>query len=140
MRTIKHIVVSLLIPAIAVTLVLAAPPGAFAGMQSDSYAINTDVISGGGGVMTSGSYQLQSTIGQPSPLLDQIDPPFSTTYDLYPGFWYTISAISPDCTDLSTFAAAFGTLDGDADYNLSCDLDTDGDVDGRDLSDFIAGL
>ena len=28
-------------------------------------------------------------MGQPSPLMDPAAPPWSTNYDLYPGFWYT---------------------------------------------------
>ncbi len=139
MKTIKSIAVLLLIPVIASTLVLALAPRAFAGMQSSSYAITTAVVSGGGGAMTSPSYTMQSTIGQPSPLMDQIDPPYSTTYDLYPGFWYTMET-GPVCVDLAAFAAAFGSLDGDGNYNISCDLNSDDDVDGSDLHDFIAGL
>ena len=129
----------LLVLVFAVGLVLAAPPEAFGGMESDSYAITTAVVSGGGGVMTSGSYQLQATIGQSSPLLDQADPPYSTTYDLYPGFWYTMET-GPFCVDLAAFAASFGSLDGDGNYSFSCDFAGDGDVDGSDLSAFIAGL
>ncbi len=140
MKTIKSIAVLLLIPVIASTLVLALAPGAFAGMQSGSYAITTAVVSGGGGAMTSPSYTLQATIGQPSPLLDQTDPPYSTTYDLYPGFWYTLSGTSPVCADLAAFAAAFGSLDEDLNFNIYCDIDSDGDVDGSDLSEFITGL
>ena len=40
----------------------------------------------------SAGYQFQSAIGQPSPLMDQDAPPYSTLYDLYPGFWYTLDA------------------------------------------------
>ena len=139
MKKLKNYLILLIITGFAVGLVLTAVPGAFGGMQSDSYAITTDVISGGGGAMTSGSYSLQSTIGQPSPLLDQVAPPYSDVYDLYPGFWYTMET-GPVCVDLAAFAASFGSLDGDGNYNISCDLDSDGDVDGDDLHDFIAGL
>ena len=140
MKKLKNYLILLIITGFAVGLFLTAVPGAFAGMQSDSYAITADVVSGGGGAMTSDSYQLQSTIGQPSPLMDQIDPPYSTNYDLYPGFWYTLSATGPVCVDLAAFAASFGSLDGDVNYSFSCDLDSDDDVDGDDLHDFIAGL
>ena len=139
MKKLKNYLILLIITGFAVGLFLTAVPGAFGGMQSDSYAITTDVVSGGGGTMTSGSYQLQSTIGQPSPLLDQVAPPYSDVYDLYPGFWYTMET-SPDCADLAAFAASFGSLDGDLNFNISCDLNSDGDVDGSDLSDFITGL
>ncbi len=139
MKKLKDCLILLIITGFAVILVLAATPEAFAGMQSGSYAITTAVVSGGGGAMTSPSYTMQSTIGQPSPLMDQIDPPYSTTYDLYPGFWYTMET-GPVCVDLAAFAAAFGSLDGDGNYNISCDLNSDDDVDGSDLHDFIAGL
>ena len=139
MKKIKRCSMPLLVLVFAVGLVLAAPPEAFGGMESDSYAITTAVVSGGGGSMASDNYQLQSTIGQPSPLLDQAAPPYSDVYDLYPGFWYTIET-GPVCVDLAAFAAAFGSLDGDGNYDISCDLNSDGDVDGSDLSAFIAGL
>jgi len=139
MKKLKNCLILLIITGFAVILVLAATPEAFAGMQSGSYAITTAVVSGGGGAMTSPSYTLQATIGQPSPLLDQVDPPYSTTYDLYPGFWYTLET-GPVCVDLAAFAAAFGSLDGDGNYSFSCDFAGDGDVDGDDLSAFIAGL
>ena len=139
MKRLKHSSIPLLVLIFAISLMLAAAPGAFCDMESSSYAITTDVVSGGGGTMTSNSYQLQATIGQPSPLMNPTTPPYSASYDLYPGFWYTLET-GPICANLAAFAAAFGTLDGDADYNLSCDLDTDGDVDGGDLSNFIAGL
>jgi hypothetical protein len=140
MKKLKSCLIPLIITGLVVCLVLVLAPAAFCGMQSSSYAITTTVVSGGGGAMTSSSYNLQATIGQPTPLLDQADPPYSTTYDLYPGFWYTLSATSPVCADLAAFAAAFGSLDGDLNFNIFCDLNSDGDVDGSDLSEFIAGL
>ncbi len=63
----------------------------FAEMVSPNYRIATSVLSGGGTRMNSISYQGSATIGQPSPLMDTQDPPFSDFYDLYPGFWYTIA-------------------------------------------------
>jgi hypothetical protein len=140
MKKIENCLIPLFVLVLSVGLVLALAPGAFAGMQSGSYAITTAVFSGGGGSMTSDSYSLHATIGQPTPLLDQAGPPYSTTYDLYPGFWYTLSATSPVCADLAAFAAAFGALDGDLNFSFSCDLNSDGDVDGSDLIEFIAGL
>jgi hypothetical protein len=62
----------------------------FGGMASRNYHIQTTVVSGGGGFMESASYRVDSTVAQPSCLMDQDDPPYSTSYDLYPGFWYTI--------------------------------------------------
>jgi len=77
-------------------LFLVSNPGndAIAQMQSEHYRIPTSVMSGGGGPMNSGSgtYQLNGTMGQPSPLMDAADPPYSLSYDLYPGFWYALGA------------------------------------------------
>jgi hypothetical protein len=39
------------------------------------------------------SYQLNTTLGQPSPLISENQVPSSTNYDLYPGFWYTTKPI-----------------------------------------------
>ncbi len=108
-------------------------------MQSSSYTITADVVSGGGGVLSSPTYRLKSTIGQPTPLMDQAAPPYSTSYDLYPGFWYTIET-GPLCVDIAVFAASFGSLEEDINYNPVCDMDLDGDVDGIDIVDFITGL
>ena len=62
----------------------------FASMTSQSYKIPTSVLSSGGNVMSSTSFQLESTLGQPSPLMDPDDTPISENYRLFPGFWYTI--------------------------------------------------
>ncbi len=139
MKKMKNCLISLLILFLAVGLVLAAAPGVFGGMQGGSYAITADVVSGGGGTMASESYQLQSTIGQPTPIMDQEEPPYSTSYNLYPGFWYTLET-GPACVNLAVFAASFGSVNGDINYSLSCDLDGDDDVDGSDLVDFMADL
>ena len=112
---------------------------AIAGMSSDNYTITTSVLSGGGAPMGSGSYQTNSTLGQSSPLIDPAEPPGSVNYDLYPGFWYTLEAGMTGCENLSSFAAAYGAVSADLNYNSQCDFDVDGDIDGSDLSDFIAG-
>lgn len=92
-------------------------PGAGAAqMESDNYRIPTSVLSGGGGSSSSSSYQLQGTLGQPSPLMDPADPPYSDGFALYPGFWYTLI---PACL---------------------YDLDDDGDVDGQDLAELAQGF
>ena len=84
----------------------------YAGMESTHYSIPTSVLSGGGTPMTSSSFQTNGTIGQPSPL----NPGLSTTFEVNPGFWYTLSK-----------------------SNCIWDIfnDNDGDVDGVDLYRFI---
>lgn len=59
-------------------------------MNSSSFRVSSAVVSGGGAFAGSANYQLNGSIGQPAPLMDSLDPPFSDNYDLYPGFWYTI--------------------------------------------------
>jgi len=81
---------------------------------SASFRSPVQVFSSGGGSLNSSNYSTQSTMGQSSPLMDPGDPPFSSSYDLYPGFWYAITA---------------GGCPGDY-YG-------DGDVDGLDLYYFI---
>ena len=56
-------------------------------MSSGSYAINWDVIGGGGEPADSANYAIRSTIGQPA-----AESSFSTSYGLWSGYWY--SAIS----------------------------------------------
>jgi len=104
----------------------------FPGMQSTNFKIPTSHFSGGGGAMSSTDFRLQSSAGQSSPLMDADNPPGSSSYELYPGYWYTLDAGLADC-DLVAFAAAFGSLNGDVNYSLVCDFDGDGDVDGGDL-------
>ena len=125
---------------------------AIAEMGSENYSIPTSVLSGGGAPMSSGSYQTNSTLGQSSPLIDPADPPDSTNYDLYPGFWYTLegSVQQNDCpgnfdgdgdvdgSDLATFAADFGRTDCDTGELCEGDFDGDNDVDGSDLAVFAA--
>lgn len=89
----------------------------FADMESESYRITTSTLSGAGGGMGSSNYQTDSTLGQSSPLMDPSNPPYSDSYGLYPGFWYTLGFV------------------------LECgfDLDGDGDVDGKDLAEVADG-
>jgi len=91
----------------------------FAGMESDNYRIPTSVFSGGGAPSGSTNYQTNSTLGQPSPLMDPSDPPFSPNYNLEPGFWYTVK-VEPVNECEGDFAPA------------------DGDVDGSDLAELVA--
>ena len=123
-------------------LLLALP--AHAAMSSANYRITTTVMSGGGGTMGSSSYALTGTLGQPSPLIDPLDPPFSTSYEMLTGFWYTIGGAgisncpadlnadgSVDEDDLEMLADRFGqTL-------VSVDTDGDWDMDGSDLYEMV---
>lgn len=65
-------------------------PTAYA-LQSDRYCIPSAILSGGGQLVTSQSYQTETTIGQPSPLIEQRL--LSEHYALYPGFWHTMGAM-----------------------------------------------
>ena len=85
-------------------------------MESENYKIPTSVFSGGGMPAGSTNYQTDSTLGQPSPLMQGDQNPYSDNYDNYPGFWYTVKG-----TDVCEF-----------------DFDGDKDVDGSDLAEFIA--
>ena len=121
---------------LAFLLCLAQPTGAQ--MQSSTYRIPTSTVSSGGSPMSSESYNANATVGQPSPLMDSTAPPWSANYDLYPGFWYTLEAGMARCDNLSSFAPAYGSVSSDFNYKSQCDFDVDGDIDGSDLSDFIA--
>lgn len=126
--------------------------GAVAEMGSENYRIPISVMSGGGAPMESTSYQTDSTVGQPSPLMDPANPPGSTNYDLYPGFWHTVElgvVVDPcegdfdhdgdvDGSDLAVFAADFGRTDCDTGEECEGDFDLDDDVDGSDLAVFAA--
>ncbi len=106
-----------------------------AGMASANFQITTSVFSGGVSPMASENFKNNSTLGQPSPIMDPEDPPWSSAYDLYPGFWYTLEA-GTGCDNLAAFAAAFGHVSGDAGYCPVCDSEPDGDVDGEDLAQY----
>jgi len=120
-------------------------------MSSDNFRIPTSVVSGGGTPMSSTSFRVNQTIGQPSPLMDPLDPPYSADYDLYPGFWYTAipedvelcegdfdSDNDVDGSDLAIFAADFGRTDCATGPQCEGDFDDDDDVDGSDLAKFAS--
>ncbi|MEE4111942.1 MAG: hypothetical protein V2I40_03945 [Desulfobacteraceae bacterium] len=101
---------------LALPVVIFISPFVMAGMSSLNYRIPTTVMSGGGGPMASTDYGMTGTVGQPSPLNDDpLFPPFSDNYEMLTGFWYTLAA-GGGCT---------------------YDHDTDRDVDGVDLAEFI---
>ena len=115
-----------------------------AGMSSSNYRITTSVMSGGGGPMSSSNHALTGTLGQPSPLIDPLDPPFSTRYEMLTGFWYTIggAAISNCPADLNTD----GSVDEDdlqmladrfGQTVVAVDADGDLDMDGNDLYEMV---
>jgi hypothetical protein len=58
--------------------------------SSPNFTIRSSVLSGGGGDMGSANFNLLSTAGQSTPLMNQDELPFSMSWDLYPGFWYTV--------------------------------------------------
>ena len=134
---------------LALGFILVFAGGALCEMSSENYSIHTSVMSGGGTPMESTRYQTNPTLGQPSPVMNSADPPYSTNYDLYPGFWYTVAAEPVDTcegdfdndgdvdgSDLATFAADFGRTDCTGD--CEGDFDGDNDVDGSDLAVFAA--
>ena len=97
-----------------IALILIFTSNASAEMASENYRINSNVQSAGGLPAVSANYRTNSTTGQPSPLMDPLEPPISDTFDLYPGFWYAV--MGPKCES---------------------DYDGDGDVDGSDLADYL---
>ena len=140
MRNVKKRLIVLLMLTVAITVLpVTTASGASTAMHGSTYSITTSVISGGGGVMTSDSYQMQATIGQPSPLMEQTSPPYSAFHDLYPGFWYTLD-VGPACATMAIFTASFGSMEGDINYCVLCDFDRDGDVDGSDLYNFTLDI
>ena len=64
--------------------------GAVWAMSSASYAINWDVIGGGGGPISSASYAVNSTMGQAA-----IGFKTSSNYQLGSGYWYGVAAPAP---------------------------------------------
>lgn len=77
--------------AIFAALLLSFSFNSFAEMRSRSYRIPSSVLSSGGALVASVNYQVNGTFGQPTPLMEPSEPPFSDNYDLYPGFWYTLA-------------------------------------------------
>jgi len=143
MKKIFHSVLSLM-------FILVFSLAANAEMQSENYKIPTSVFSGGGVPIGSANYQTESTLGQPSPLMDPSDPPTSTNYNLEPGFWYTVAVAEVCECDLSNdgkcdmqdwllFGQDWGRTDcgtppgsGDPLNDCECDLNTDGKCDMQD--------
>jgi len=89
--------------------------GARAEMSSTNYKIPYSVLSGGGGYKDSTNFQSEDTLGQPAPLMEDEFVPSSTNYKNYPGFWYLMAGIQ----------------------GCPGDYDSDFDVDGSNLYDFL---
>jgi hypothetical protein len=53
---------------------------------------------------------------------------------------WTVQMKNMECYELSFFARAYGVLTSDLNYNIACDVNRDGDVDGSDLAEFSAGF
>ena len=117
------------------------------GMSSANYSIPTCVVSGGGSRAGSTNFDTDATLGQSSPLMDALDPPYSTNYDLYPGFWYTVEKEAADICECDLNADGkcdmsdwlfFGQDWGRTDCNdpgvdpCECDLNDDGRCDMQD--------
>lgn len=105
-------------------------PVANGGMSSTSYRIPTMVMSGGGGIMSSGSFSLVSTIGQSSPLGNGS----SDNYRLDPGYWYTVligfvvGDINGDgIADLKDVIVALQIVTGQSSAEIFQEADVDGD-------------
>jgi hypothetical protein len=89
-----------------------------AAMESESYRIPTFVFSGGGVPMSSPSYDMNSILGQSSPLMDPNDPPTSPTYSLNPGFWNTLAAVQPPAVSLQFTLEPAGARDAGAQWRV----------------------
>lgn len=61
--------------------------------SSDNYAIDTDVLSGGGGECSSAGYYIWHTTGQPTAIGESS----STNCKNYAGFWYTLVQPEEGC-------------------------------------------
>ena len=121
----------------------------FAEMSSANFTITTSVVSGGGAPGASTNFQTNSTLGQPSPLMDPSDPPLSTNYNLEPGFWYTVAVAEVCECDLNNdgscnildwpyFIEDWGRTDcNDPGVDCECDMNGDGSCNILDWPYFI---
>ena len=67
-------------------------------MSSASYAIEWDVIGGGGGPMSSASYALNGTVGQAA-----IGAKGSASYRVGSGYWYGVAVPAPPPPEYKIF-------------------------------------
>ncbi len=104
-------------------------------MASESFRMSTSGFSSSWGVMDADVYSSQSILGQSSPIMNSEEPPYSSDFNLYPGYIYTLDAVL-ECGDIGSFASAYGSTSFQSNYNPACEKDFDGDIDGVDLSGF----
>jgi hypothetical protein len=121
--------------ALAVLIVaLAAVPASAAWYTSANYAIEQDVLASGGNHMTSASYVLDSTLGQPSP----VGLSNSASYALQHGFWhqeYLVGDVNGDwCVNVADLLIVRNNLGKPAgSATPGSDVNGDGSVNVADL-------
>ena len=96
----------LLLSMIIMVLITGVSMAYAAGQSSANYAIESDVISGGGGDAGSANYDVFHTTGQSSALGKSL----SSNYNNYGGFWHTIISVT------------VSRLKGDIDENNDIDI------------------
>ena len=128
----KRKVIALLIALLCSPLMI----GVVHAMSSSNYAIEWDVIGGGGGETHSASYAMQSIIG------DTAIETASENYRLGAGYWYCVTDGEPEtCGDVNgdgeiTTTDAVITLEiaaGSRPFNSAADVDGDGVVTSLDV-------
>jgi hypothetical protein len=108
---------AILIPFVFFTvLFFSFPLEPSAEIASENYRVPSSVYSAGGTPSESTHFRTSGIVGQPSPLVDPLDPSISSTFDLYPGFGYVVVVSESTCP---------GDFNGDR------------DVDGEDLADYV---
>ncbi len=121
---------------VAICLVWTVPASAQTG---GPYDLHWNVIAGGGGTMTGGSYSLSGSIGQPATAVSA-----GGAFTVTGGFWVFPTPIPGDIDgdghvdviDLLWLLGAFGYSVGNPNYLPQCDLyptSPDGSVDVLDL-------
>jgi hypothetical protein len=122
---------------IVVSCMMAGPAFAQVG---GAYDLSWNVIPGGGGSMTGGSFSLSGAAGQPA-----VAASTGASFTVQGGFWTFPAPVpgdvngdgSVDVVDLLLLVRAFGTFPGDAGYIGACDFNMDGAVDVADLLNLV---
>ena len=105
------------------------PNQAYAEMTSTNYRITSTVLSGGGNAMSSVSFRLESTLGQPGTICSSS----SDSYSIDSGFWHTvllsvIGDVNGDgSVDLEDVITALQVVTGQTPENIIKAADVDGD-------------